>query len=142
MSFDFALVEGDLSLTPDGKMRTVTDTPKLRQDVLKIILTPLGSNRNHPWYGCTLTEDIVGKGHPDNMIEADAKLAISQSLGRLQQLQRSQGTSQRVTLAEMINNIGDIYVNRSLQDPRQLNVVVNVLSRRLTKIEEVFTIIS
>lgn len=142
MSFDFSLTDGDLSINPDGKIKTVTDTPKLRQDVLKIILTPIGSVRFHPWYGCTVTESIVGRGMPDNLIQTEVQASVSQALERLKQLQRAQATTQRVTAGETLSNIGEIAVNRSLQDPRQLNVIVQVITRQLTKIEEIFTIIS
>jgi len=101
MSFDFALINNDLSVQSNGLVRTVTDTPKLKQDILKVILTPLGSNRFHRWYGCTVSEDIIGKDIPDNMMLVDIQTSISHSLERLKKLQISQLTSQKVTLAEL-----------------------------------------
>lgn len=142
MSFDFELVGGDLVINPDGTVKTATDTPKLRQDVLKIILTPLGSNKFHPWYGCSVVSAIVGKQLPDNLMTNEVRTTIAQSLDRLKKLQRSQSTTQKVSLAELINTVGTIRVNRNLADLRQLNVVVTVLTKRLTKVEEIFTIIS
>jgi len=141
MSFDLALINGDLKIQPDGSIKTVTDTPKLRQDIIKIILTPLGSNKNHLWYGCSISEDI-GRNFPDNLQLARIQNYISQSLDRLKALQKSQSTNQRVTLAELINSVGEIHTERDETDPRQMNVVVTVFSKRLAKIEELFTIIS
>lgn len=142
MSFDFALVGNDLAKLPDGKIRTITDTPKLRQDVLKIILTPLGSNKFHMWYGCTVAEDIIGKNLPDNVMILDIKTSIAQSLERLKTLQMRQATSQKVTLSELINLVGNVNAYRSPEDPRQIKIEVVVYSRRLTKVEEELTLIT
>ena len=140
MSFDFALINNDLNMLPNGTMRTVVDTQKLRQDVLKLILTQLGSNRFHSWYGCTVSEDIIGKNLPDNMMGLDIQTSISQSLDRLKKLQQQQLTTQKVSLAELINVIGEIIAYRAPEDRRQIKIEVTVYSRRLTKVEEVFTL--
>lgn len=142
MSFDLALIDGDISIKPDGSVRTVTDTPKLRQDVLKIILTPLGSNRFHQWYGCSVGENLIGLNMPDNLMETEIQTVVQQSLERLRQLQLSQSTAQEVTLGERIESIGPISVNRNPIDLRQLNIRVAITTRRLTKIEEVFQLTS
>lgn len=140
MSFDFALIDNDLSLLQDGTVRMVKDTQKLRQDVLKVIITTLGSNRFHPWYGCTVSEDIIGKNLPNNMMLMDIQTSIQQSLDKLKKLQFQQLTVQKVSLAELINVIGEIIAYRSPEDPRQVKIDVTVYSRRLTKVEETFTL--
>lgn len=140
MSFDFALINGDLQKLPTGAMRTVTDTQKLRQDILKVILTALGSNRFHPWYGCTIAEDSIGKNIPDSMLNLDIKASIAQSLDNLKKLQLQQMTTQSVSLAEIINVIGDIVAYRSPADRRQVKIDVTVYSRRLTDVNETFTL--
>jgi len=140
MSFDFALINNDLSLLANGTVRTVEDTQKLRQDVLKIILTPLGSNRFRPWYGCTVSEDIIGKNLPENMMLMDIKTSIQQSLDKLKKLQFQQLTTQKVSLAEIINVIGEIIAYRAPEDRRQIKIEVTVYSKRLTKVEESFTL--
>lgn len=142
MSFDLALIDGDISIKSDGSIRTVTDTPKLRQDILKIILTPLGSNRFHPWYGCSISENLIGRDFPDNLIEVEAQTTIQQSLERLRQLQLAQSTTQQVSLGELITSIGPISINRNPIDLRQINIRVAVTTKRLTKVEEIFQIIS
>ena len=140
MSFDLALINNDLSLKSDGSVRTVEDTQKLRQDVLKIILTPLGSNRFHPWYGCTVSEDIIGKNLPEEMMLLDIKTSIQQSLDKLKKLQLQQLTTQKVSFAEIINVIGEAIAYRSPEDLRQVVIEVTVYSKRLTKVEESFTL--
>lgn len=140
MSFDLALINNDLKIQANGDIRTVRDTEKLRQDIIKIILTQLGSNRFHLWYGCSVSQDIIGKNLPHDMMILDIKSSVQQSLDRLKSLQLQQLTTQKVSLAELINIIGDVAVYRSPDDPRQIKVEVTVYSRRLTEVNEEFTI--
>lgn len=142
MSFDIEIVNSDIKIKADGTVSTVSDTPKLRQDVLKIILTPLGSNKFHPWYGCAVVESIAGRNMPENMVVEEIRTTIGQSLERLKTLQIAQSSGQNVSLAEMISIIGNIESGRNPIDPRQINVLISILTKRLTKIEEIFTVIS
>lgn len=142
MSFDLELINGDLQIKADGSLRTITDTPKLRQDILKIILTTLGSNQFHPWYGCSISNSSIGRNYPDGLLFSDIQTSIKQSLDRLKTLQMSQASGQSVSLAEMISEVESVEVERNPADPRQINIRVNVWTKRLTKIEELFTIIS
>lgn len=142
MSFDFEIVNSDIKIKADGTVSTITDTPKLRQDVLKIILTPIGSNKFHPWYGCSVTEAVAGRNLPENMMLGEIRATISDSLNKLKTLQIAQSSGQSVSLAEIISVIGNIEAGRNPIDPRQVNVLVSVLTKRLTKIEEIFTVIS
>jgi len=142
MSFDLEIVDSDIKIKADGTISTITDTPKLRQDIIKIILTPLSSNKFHPWYGCSVTEAISGRNMPSNMMVEEIRTTVSQSLDRLKTLQIAQASGQSVSLAEMISAIGEIQSGRNPIDPRQINVLISVLTKRLTKIEEIFTVIS
>lgn len=141
MSFDLELINNDVKLKADGTIRTITDTPKLRQDIIKILMTELGTNKFHPWYGCTIG-DSVGKNLPDSILEAQVRSSVSQSLERLRSLQRKQSATQQVSLAEIIDVIAQITIERDIVDRRQLNIVVSVISKRITKVEEIFTLIA
>ncbi|MFA5023429.1 MAG: hypothetical protein WC523_00530 [Patescibacteria group bacterium] len=141
MSFDISLINNDLSVQPNGAVKIVTDTPKLRQDIIKIIITPMGSVKNHPWYGCSISDDI-GRNFSDLLQLSRIQNNISKSLDRLKALQISQSSVQRVSLSELIESVGGIDVERDLSDGRQLNILITVFSKRLTKLEELFTIIS
>lgn len=142
MSFDLEIINGDIARKPDGKVRTVSDTPKLRQDILKAIITELGSNKFHPWYGCTINATVIGQNLPAGMLESEISDSIRQTLSRIKTLQQTQAISQRVSLAETISEIGPVVARRNPSDPRQINIIVTVYTKQLTKIEEVFTIIS
>lgn len=141
MSFDLAIIGGDLDLLQNGEIRTVSDTEKLRQDILKIILTPAGSNKYHPWYGCTVTDAIIGMNLPANIMDLDIKTSISESIERLRILQSQQLTTQSVSLAELINVIGKIEAYRAPEDFRQVKVDVSVFAKDLTEINEVFSVV-
>lgn len=141
MSFDLALKDGDLDILSNGEMRTVSGSEKLRQDVLKVILTPIGSNKFHPWYGCSVSDDVIGRNLPDNITVLTIKTSVSDSLERLRKLQAQQLSDQTVTLAELINSIGDVDVYRVPEDLRQVKVDVVVYAKDLTEIKEIFSIV-
>lgn len=142
MSFDLEITDSDLSIRPDGAIKTVTDTPKLRQDVLKAIITPLGTNKFHPWYGCTISDDNIGEPFSEDLRFARIEESILATLDRLRLLQQSQLTFQNVSLSELISEVGPVIAERNFADPRQINVIVTVYTQRLTKIEEIFTVIA
>lgn len=141
MSFDLKLVNNDLKISSDGSIDIITDTPKLRQDIIKIILTPQGSLESHPWYGCTI-DDISGQNFPGNIIDSEIRDSIVESLQRLQKLQKAQSVTQRVSLAEIIEVIQDVHAERDIDDGRKINILVSILSKRLSEVSELFTIIS
>ena len=140
MSFDLALIDSDLSRMPDGTIRTVNRANKLKQDIVKIILTPIGSLRYHPWYGSSINEGTIGEVLPDSMLYQDITTAIQQSLSRLQTLQRAQASGQRVELSEILASVNDIQIQRNPSDPRQVNVIVVAMSKDFTAVEEIFMI--
>lgn len=142
MSFDLHLIDGDIKVQPDGKIKIIVGTPKLRQDILKIILTPIGESKYHRWYGCTISDDIVGATVPPGMIVQEINIAITESLDNLKRLQQIQSSYQDVKLSEILDSIEYVDVGRNVSDPRQVNVVVSVLSKKLEKIDEVFSITS
>ena len=140
MSFDLALVDSDISIKTDGSMRTIENSDKLRQDIIKIILTPLGSVRFHPWYGSSINDGVIGEVLPDSMLFQDISSALLLSLDRLKTLQRAQSTGQRVSMAEMLGLVRDISVQRNPIDPRQVNVLVFAISKDFNSVQETFTI--
>lgn len=140
MSFDLELIDSDLSIKSDGTVRTVNKTAKLKQDVIKIILTPLGSVKFHEWYGSNINEDTIGHVLPDNLLFHNISSEISDSINRLRTLQRAQSSYQRVDAAELIISIAEVDVQRNPDDPRQVNVRVKVISQDLSAVTETFTI--
>lgn len=142
MSFDLQLINNDICFDSKGLVKTVEDTPKLRQDIIKMIMTPLGANKNHPWYGCPLGDNISGKNLPFNILDSVCKTDIFDSISKLKMLQKSQSSTQKVSLAEMIESIIDVYLERDTSDGRNINIFISILTKRMTKFDEYFTIIS
>lgn len=140
MSFDLALINNDISIKPDGSLRLVTGTDKLKQDVIKIILTPLNSSKFHSWYGSSISDDMIGEIPAESALFLQISNSISESLDRLRSLQLAQTTSQSTELAEMIASVRDISVQRAPDDPRQVNVVVSIIAKDLTAVEEAFLV--
>jgi hypothetical protein len=138
MSFDLRIVGNDLAMNPDGSMQTVRDNEKLKQDVLKAILTSRGTNRFHPWYGSVISQKTIGKALDASQLEAEARNAISETLSTLASLQTAQARVQYVSPGETIASLQDIQVARDSSDPRQWSITVVVLTRQLTPVEETF----
>lgn len=140
MSFDLALINSDLKKSPDGTIKTVSRVDKLKQDIIKIILTPISSVKYHPWYGSAINEGSIGEVLPDSMLFQNITSAVHESLSKLQKLQRAQASGQKVELSEIIGTISDIQIQRKYDDPRQVNVVVVVMSKDFTAVEEIFVV--
>lgn len=138
MSFDLKIVGNDLAINPDGSMQTVRDNEKLKQDVLKAILTARGTNRFHPWYGSIVSQQTIGRVLDVSQLETEARNAISETLSTLASLQTAQARIQYVSPGETLAAIQDIQVARDSSDPRQWSITVVVLTRQLTPVEETF----
>lgn len=141
MSFDLKIEGNDLIINPDGTLQTVRDNEKLAQDAIKIVLTPLGSNRFHKWYGSTIGARTIGTVMDATITAAEAERAIQDSLTNLIALQRAQARYQYVSPGETIDSIQDIFVSRDISDPRQYQVVISLLTKQLTIVEESFDLI-
>ena len=140
MSFDLKIENKDLSINPDGTVKTVRDNEKLKQDIIKAILTPLGSNPFHQWYGSTLSQRTIGMALDAGHTEAEAQRAIQNTLTNLVALQKAQARTQFVSPGETIASIQNVSVLRDDVDPRQWQIQVTVLTKQLTTVEESFTL--
>ena len=60
MSYDFKITNGDWTIGSNGDFQKVENTEKLIQDVLKIIIFPLGKNIFFRWYGSPVAKTLVG----------------------------------------------------------------------------------
>lgn len=141
MSFDLRILNNNLSINPDGSVQTVRDNSKLAQDVVKAVLTPLGSNRFNRWYGCTIGARTIGVTTDTNMTQVEAQRSIQDTLSNIVALQKVQARTQYVSPGETIASIRDILVLKNNEDPRQFDVIISVLTKQLTVLEETFTLI-
>ena len=140
MSFDLKIVNNDLAINNDGTLQTVYDNAKLTQDIIKSVITPLGSNPFHQWIGSTINARTIGQVLDASHTEIEATRALQNTLTNIVALQAEQGKGQYVSPGEQIAAILKVSVTRNTQDPRQWEITVSVLTRKLTTVEESFTL--
>lgn len=142
MSFDLRIVNGDLVIN-NGALQTVTDSQKLIQDILKILLTDVGGNPLQPSYGSYLSRSVIGNPMQNAAIVQIAKSQINSCLVNLQQLQLQQIKSlQKVSADEQLAAVTGISVIRSTFDPRLFNVKISGLTKGFQPISTSFTLSS
>lgn len=140
MSFDLKIANGDFVVS-NGALKTVVDTEKLIQDILKLALTTAGSNPIHPWYGSFISRTLVGNPNYSSVLVQIAKSQLTTALQNLKDLQDLQVKSfQRVSADEQIAAISDISIVQSQVDPREFDIVIKVLTKGLKPTSTAFTV--
>jgi hypothetical protein len=140
MSFDLKLKSGDIQLENDGSISIVSGNQKIRQDLVKIILTKLGENRFHPQYGSNTGLLQIGSTADQNLLELDLNQSVQSATRFLMSLQREQSKRQLLSSSEIILDVKDISIERDEEDPRLYNIFISILTQKLEQINEVITI--
>lgn len=140
MSYDLKITNGDISINKDGTLTTVNDNEKLRQDIIKIILTKVGENRYHPQYGSAVGALQIGSFADQEMIELDLASSAEEAVKFLMNLQKTQSKKQYLTPGEKIIAIKNIAIDRDQIDPRMYNIYISVYTEALTELSESLTI--
>lgn len=140
MSFDLKIINGDLVLA-NGKLKTVVDSEKLIQDILKMCLTTAGTNPIHPWYGSFISRTIVGNPNYTSVLVQIGKSQLTTALQNLKDLQDLQVKAfQRVSADEQIAAISDISIIRNQIDPRLFDIIIKVTTKGLKPITTAFEV--
>lgn len=134
MSFDLKIQNGDLSISSSGAIEPTIGNAKLRQDILKILITDSGSNTYHPKYGSFLGKLKIGGIADDRIVQLDIEKSVRSAIEYLMALQKSQSQRQSLSAGEVIADVLKIGVSRDKNDPRAYNVFVSVLTGELTEI--------
>ena len=140
MSFDLKIKNGDIAIAKTGDVSVVFDNEKLRQDIIKILLTKLGENKYHAYYGSALGFLEIGSVPDADLIEADLSRLTEEAIGVLIKMQMTQMKKQYVSPGEIIIDIVSVDVFRDVSDPRGYNVNISVLTRRMTVVQETLTV--
>lgn len=142
MSFDLKIKNGDLSLGATKDLDIVENGDKLTQDILKIVLTPLGGNPFFPWYGSPISQSLIGAAYETNFIASLASNQLRGSIEKLQNMQKEQmrSTNQIVTAQEQIAAIQNVNVERNSTDPRFFSVVLTVISKAFQRVQTQFNV--
>ena len=139
MSFDLKITNQDLVIN-SGNLKTVQDSEKLIQDILKICLTQAGSNLYHPWYGSLISRSIIGSSLDTSMLINIAESQLNSALENLKNLQVSQLKSfQKVSADEQLSSI-KVNVERNSIDPRLFTVNISAITKGLKPITTAFRI--
>ena len=141
MSFDLKLVNGTFNFGADGSLQRLFNEEKLKQDIVKVILTTQGKVKLHPWYGSPLSDRVIGKNLPFNILENEVADAVNFCLNNIMKLQSLQlKDGQYLTPNEQISQILNVSVQRSAFDARQYNIVIDVSTKGGSPVREVFDI--
>ena len=141
MSFDLKLEQGDIQISAESDLAIVENGDKLTQDVLKVVTTQLGANKRFPWYGCPLTQSMIGRAFDSVFISSVASNQLRFSITNLQRLQQEQITNdQVVTNQEQIAAVQNLSVNQNPIDPRFFNIDLTVLSKAFRRVNASFSV--
>lgn len=140
MSFDLKIDGGDIKLNHDGSLSTVYDNEKLRQDIVKILLTKLGENNYHPAYGSEVGAITIGQVPDRELLELDLESSVRDSIGKIISLQRRQSKRQFLTPGERLVSILDVSAYRDELDPRMYSIFISVQTGELNELKESVTV--
>jgi len=134
MSFDLSIEKGDIKISRNGSISTVSGNSKLKQDIVKILLTDFGDNKFHPRYGSHIGALKIGHHADSRLMALDIESSARNALKNLMSLQRAQAIRQALTPGETIADVLNVRVGRDEADPRMYNIFVSVLTQELTEV--------
>lgn len=140
MSFDLKILGGDLVVGTNGDLDQVSDTDKLIQDVLKMLMMEVGSNVFFPFLGSSVSSTMIGSPYDEEFIASVATNQIRSSLETLQNMQRDQSAKQIVTPGELLAAIKSVEIVRNDVDPTFFSVLLTVLTKNLTTADTSFNV--
>jgi hypothetical protein len=140
MSFDLSIEKGDIKISSSGSIQTVSGNSKLKQDIVKILLTDLGDNKFHPKYGSHVGALQIGHYADSKLMSLDIETSARNALKNLVALQRSQARRQALSPGEIIVDILNVMVKRDDVDPRLYNILVSVLTQELTEVSSLVSV--
>jgi phage baseplate assembly protein W len=140
MSFDLKIQRGDLVLDSSGQLNIVERNDKLVQDIIKVLLTDLGENKFHPYYGSPTGKLDVGSILDQDFFKTKIEDGVIQAINNLIALQKNQSKYQYITPGETILEVSGVRVSRDTNDPRMWSVFVSVITLELEEISQTVTI--
>lgn len=132
-------VENDVRVDGNGYFQMIRDEDHLYQSCLKALLTGLGSNPQHRWYGSQIMKMVGKKGSASaGGIVADE---IRRVLDTHSNLQTQQAKYQTVTTKERLYRVVDVQVQQHRKDPTTFmcKVVVQNFSGAPVSLSIVYT---
>lgn len=131
MSYDLKIINGDLSIDADGDISIVLGNDKIFQEIKKIILTDIGENKFHPYYGSRAGRLNVGSITDQSFVASEIERSVKESMTNLIRLKDYQSRSQTLNPSEVILTIDKVVVERDNLDPRMWNIFISVTTQAL-----------
>lgn len=116
-------IQRDVNITEQGRFATVTGAEKVRQAVLKALLTFVGSNTFHPTYGALLANSVGQKF--DLFTQFNLQQSIQDAVDFLIQQQQLEPA---IPLDETIFRVSSIDLQLDPTDPRTIHVIIKILT--------------
>lgn len=141
MSFDIQIKDGDLAIGLNGDVQKIENTDKLKQDMLKMVLTPLGGNPFFTFYGSSVSRSLIGSSLNYTFFSNLASDQIKSSLETLMKLQKiQQKDGQRVSAAELLAAVQQVVVEQNQTDPRYFRVIIRAVAKDLNPVATQFEV--
>jgi phage baseplate assembly protein W len=130
-------LQKDINLTPQGGFDTVTGHSKVRQAVLKALLTAQGNNPFYAKYGSTMASTIGRKF--DLFTQFSLQNSVQSTVNFLIQQQQQQIA---IPLAETILKVSSVTVNNDPTDHRTIKITILILVGDYTNLPIVFNLLT
>ena len=140
MSFDLKIINGDLSISKSGNLNVVSTNNKIKQDILKILLTGQGENKFHPSYGSLVGNLELGGITDAIYVSRNIEKSVADAINKLITLQRYQARYQYISPSETIVSVKSVEAYRDKADPRMWSVFASVITQELNEVSESLTI--
>lgn len=118
----------DYSITATGNYSKVENEYKLSQDLKKIIVTDILSDKVATWYG-TNFKQIVGTQAILEIAKSRINIEITQALEKLKNAQFQQQQFQKVTDGEFLNYVKSINIEQNVEDETYFRASVDVVTQ-------------
>jgi phage baseplate assembly protein W len=133
-------VENDFRFASSGDLQKVRDTDLLYQNIAKILLTEIGSNPYHDWYGSNATALIGQKNNA--AIAVALRMSVQQALDKFQRLQQDLKRVQYLSPEERLMGVQSVEVSALNDNATALlcNVVVKSGANRPVSVNVIFSV--
>jgi phage baseplate assembly protein W len=140
-------IENDFQYDSNGNLILVKNEEKLVQDIRKIVLTSLGSNPFHTWYGTSIPDLIGSKITNAGIVRSKIEGDIRTALNRYDDIQRKQIralgnlTNASVDARERFGQLLKLDVQQDFVEPTAYNITI-LFSNRSSELLTVNTTLS
>lgn len=133
-------VENDLRWDEFGELQQIGNTDLLYQNVAKILLTEIGSNPYHAWYGSNANQLIGQKNNA--AVGVSLRLSVQQALDKFQRVQQGLKRVQDITPEERLISVQSVDVTQLNDNATAVlcNVVVRSGANRPVSVNIVFSV--